>query len=137
MTLRVASNRTRRAAFTLLEMLVVVAIIVALAGVGTFFLFGAMRDSEKDIARIKCKSLGDVCVQYSIKNKHFPSSLQELLQKDRKGFGPYLEDPDALLDPWGNQFIYDQSGQRNRGRRPDISAQAPDGTIIGNWPESQ
>src|SRR4051795_3435335 len=112
MTLRVQRNRTRRAAFTLLEMLVVVAIIVALAGVGTFFLFNTMRDSEKDIARIKCKSLGDVCIQYNIKNKHFPGSLQELLQKDAKGYGPYLEDPNALLDPWGKQFIYDQSGQR-------------------------
>jgi len=137
MILRVANKRTRRAAFTLLEMLVVVAIIVALAGVSTFFLFGAMRDSEKDIARIKCKSLGDVCVQFSIKNKHFPGSLQELLNKDQKGYGPYLEDPDALIDPWGRPFMYDQSGQHNRGRRPDISAQAPDGMIIGNWPENQ
>ncbi len=135
MTLRVPNSRTRRAAFTLLEMLVVVAIIVALAGVGTYFLFGAMRDSEKDIARIKCKALGDVCVQYSIKNHSFPQSLQLLLQKDQKGYGPYLEEPDALVDPWGKPFNYDPSGQRNRGRRPDISTQAPDGTIIGNWPE--
>jgi general secretion pathway protein G len=137
MTLRVTAKRTRRAAFTLLEMLVVVAIIVALAGVGTYFLFGAMRSSEKDIARIKCKALGDVCVQYSIKNHNFPQSLQQLLQRDPKGNGPYLEEPDALLDPWGNQFQYNPQGQHNMGRRPDVFCQAPDGTTVGNWPEGQ
>ena len=39
-------NRQRRSAFTLMEMLVVVAIIVALAGIGGFFLMGVAGRAE-------------------------------------------------------------------------------------------
>ncbi len=48
---RHAINRQKRAAFTLMEMLVVVAIIVALAGIGGFFLLGALEDAKVDVRR--------------------------------------------------------------------------------------
>ncbi len=41
MLLRQDGKRNRRAAFTLMEMLIVVAIIVALAGIGGYYLIGA------------------------------------------------------------------------------------------------
>ena len=39
-------TRRRRQAFTLMEMLIVVAIIVALAGIGGFFIMGQLRSAE-------------------------------------------------------------------------------------------
>jgi len=131
-------SRDRRAAFTLMEMLVVVAIIVALAGIGGFFLLGALSSSQKDVAQTQAKgALTNACMAYRINNNAFPESLQQLLTQDAKGKGPYLEDPDVLKDPWGNPYQYDRSGPHNRGLRPDIWAQAPDGTTIGNWPSQQ
>lgn len=138
MTLHRQTARDRRLAFTLMEMIVVVAIIVALAGVGGYYLLGAMGQSEKDVARTKAKGPLTQAVQtYYINNHTWPSSLQELLNKDSKGKGPYLEDQSALLDPWEKPYQYNAQGSHNNGRRPDIWTIAPDGTEIGNWAGSQ
>jgi general secretion pathway protein G len=138
MILRTEMKRNRRAAFTLMEMLIVVAIIVALAGIGGFYLMGAKGEADKDIARTQAKgSLTSACQAYSLKhNGQYPDSLETLLQQDARG-GPYLEDRDALKDPWGIAFMYDRTGPRNNGRKPDIWTKGPDGVEIGNWPATQ
>lgn len=140
MLLRQDSRRARRAGFTLMEMLVVVAIIVALAGIGGFFLLGALRDSQKDIARTQAKgALTSACMQYSLKhNGEFPDSLDILVNQDAAG-GPYLESRDALRDPWGQAWQYDKSGPMNGGKKPDIWTTDPkdqNRAKIGNWPNA-
>ena len=133
-------KRQRRAAFTLMEMLVVVAIIVALAGIGGFFLLGQLEGAKKDTAQTQVKvTLSQACEAYSIKHGHFPDSLAALLVKDEIG-GPYLKSEDYLYDPWSTPsnkrpYQYDASGTKNQSIQPDIWTTTPDGTvIIGNWP---
>jgi len=134
MILRKEARRNRRTAFTLMEMLVVVAIIVALAGIGGLFLMQALSDTQGDLAAVQTKTLTNACNMYKIKhNGQYPESLQQLLQKDQRG-GPYLDDPEALKDQWGQFYQYDRSGPRNNGVRPDIWTRSPEGKEIGNWP---
>ena len=132
MRVRHETRRRHRAAFTLLEMLVVVAIIVALAGIGGFFLMGTLGTAQKDTARAQAKTLENAAKQYYIRHNQYPATLQDLLQADVKG-PPILEDADALKDPWGNIYQYDPAGSMHNGMRPDIWAVAPDGTKVGNW----
>jgi len=137
MLLRIESKRQRRVAFTLMEMLVVVAIIVALAGIGGFFLLGQLSQGQKDAASTQVRGpLTQACQAYFIKHNQWPASLQQLLTKDELG-GPYLESEDALFDPWRKVYQYDASGAKNNGMKPDIWTTGPDNTVIGNWAKSQ
>ncbi|MSQ94609.1 MAG: prepilin-type N-terminal cleavage/methylation domain-containing protein [Gemmataceae bacterium] len=131
---RQESKRQRRAAFTLMEMLIVVAIIVMLAGIGVVSYLSLFAGSQKDVAKTQVKSLGVVCDTYKLKNGANPESLAVLLQKDPMGV-IYVEDPDKLLDPWKKPYQYDASGQKNQGLHADIWTVSPDGIEIGNWPK--
>src|SRR5262245_57503756 len=124
----------RRSAFTLMEMLIVVAIIVALAGIGGFFIMGQLDSAKKDTARIQVKAIAQVCDAYKVKHLRCPDSLQMLLQKDDLGI-VWMDDPNKLIDPWGRPYQYDPNGAQNQGMHADVWSDPPDGTgRIGNWP---
>jgi general secretion pathway protein G len=135
MKMRSLSQRAaRRAAFTLMEMMVVVAIIVALAGVGIFYMAGQADEGNKARVKANIKSLTDACVIYKAQhNGQFPQSLADLTQKDQDGFGPYIE-REGIFDPWGREYTYDPSGQQNQTMKPDITCTMPGGlgTVV-NW----
>jgi general secretion pathway protein G len=97
----------RRSAFTLMEMLVVVAIIVALAGLGGFYVMGALEDAKKDTAHIQCKVLKDAVQRYMMKNKgQIPPSI-EALKAASDGGTPILEKDAKTDDPWGQPYQID------------------------------
>jgi general secretion pathway protein G len=100
----------RRSAFTLLEVLVVVAIILVLASVATVAVLNVMRDSKGDTARIQAINLEKSVKMYMAKHTDAPppQTLQEVIR--------FIDgadvDPTKLLDPWGQQFQigYTESG---------------------------
>lgn len=128
-------NKVARAAFTLLEMLVVVAIIVALAGLGGYYVMGQLQSSQKKTAKLKAVELSKAVENYMIDhNNNPPPSLEVLLGTTEIGAGPYLKNKDALVDPWGQPYQYDPNGPRNQGRSPDIWSAGPKGNEqIGNF----
>lgn len=129
-----AHRVARRTAFTLVEVLIVVAILVVLAGVGGVTYMKYLEDSRKDRVRIDVKSLSTAVEAYQIKHGEPPASLAALAQPDADGSRPAISSADALTDPWGKPYNYDPAGPRNNGNKPDIWAVAPDGIPIGNWP---
>ena len=135
MLLRQETKRQRRSAFTLMEMLVVVAIIVALAGISVVSYFSLFEGAKQDIASTQIKSLTVACDTYRIKNGNNPESLDVLLQKDPSGV-MHIADPNALIDPWKNRYQYDPSGQKNQGQHADIWTVSPEKIEIGNWPKN-
>jgi general secretion pathway protein G len=130
------TRRQARRAFTLMEMLVVVAIIVMLAGIGGYYFIQSYEDAKRSAAKAQTKVLTEACDAYRISHSTNPPSLQALLVGDEEG-GPYLKSQEALIDPWKQPYQYNPAGPNNSGRQPDIWANAPNGTQIGNWAGSK
>jgi prepilin-type N-terminal cleavage/methylation domain-containing protein len=127
-----------RAAFTLLEMLLVVAIIAVVAGIGIFALIPQGEKANVNLARARAKALTSAAEAFRIDHKVWPDSLQQLVQSDEHGT-TYLKDTDALFDPWEQPFQYNKAGsQYNSGRQPDIWTTNPNtGEAIHNGPKAR
>jgi general secretion pathway protein G len=123
----------RRSAFTLLEVLIVVAIIVMLAGAGTYYFLQRLEDAKAGRAKADAMSLAAACEQYYAGNNEFPPSLDALTQPQPNGNGAFFG-PDKLLDPWRKPYQYDPQGPNNAGNKPDVWTTHPrTGIMIGNW----
>jgi general secretion pathway protein G len=94
------TNITRRAAFTLVEVLVVVAIVVILASVGTIATLKFLDDAKVDNARMTAQVIVDTAKANEAK--------LDGVDFTRDGLGllaDYLDKGDAgLLDPWGQMY---------------------------------
>jgi len=133
MIVRIAAPRSAvgaRSAFTLLEMLVVVAIIVVLAGLGTIFVLPRLDEAKVSAAKVKMKELEKACGAYMINNGAYPANLL-LLAERIEGRSPLIE-PSLLHDPWGGEWGYSSEGQHHGGEKPDITF-THNGRVYGNW----
>ncbi len=133
-------NQTqRRQGFTLVEMLLVVAIIGILAALVIPKISGAGEHSRIVAAGADIHGgIKTALDRYEIDNGTYPRSLNELVQapSDAKHWaGPYL---DAVpVDPWGNAYVYYYPGKHNPAGY-DLLTIGPDGKEgtdddIGNW----
>lgn len=115
----------KRGAFTLMEVMVVVAILVVLAGVASIFVFRYLEDAKIGAAKTTAKTLEKACDSYKLKYDAYPDNLQQLLTPPAGS--PFVE---TILDPWGHEYKYDPSA--NNGMKPEISTVDPNGNPISN-----
>ncbi len=131
------SGRVRRgsAGFTLLELLVVVAIIGLLVGYVAPRYFGQVGKAESATARAQIDALEKALDQYRLDTGHYPSSeagLAALVAKpanEPKWNGPYLKKA-VPLDPWNNAYVYKQPGEK--GGDFDLVSYGKDGKPGGS-----
>ncbi len=140
-------NASRRSGFTLLEILVVLAILGLLAGLAVSNSDKIFGSSQEAIAKVFVRdSLKTSLVRYKIELGDYPSTaegMQALItspaSKADRWRGPYVDSPGGKLpvDPWSEPYQYRYPGTRNKAGY-DLFSKGPDkveGTDddIGNW----
>jgi general secretion pathway protein G len=138
------SARLRRA-FTLIEMLVVLAILGLLLGLVVTNADKILGNSNEAVAKIFVHdSLKTTLVRYRIDLGDYPSTEEGLdalvvapSGKTDRWHGPYVDDKKNLIDPWGQPYQYRYPGTKNPtsydlfSKGADKVADTADD--IGNW----
>jgi general secretion pathway protein G len=125
------------AGFTLIEIMVVVIIIAALAGMVVPRLWSISDDAKRSIAAGDIASVSTQVRVFRLHCDRFPTSLDELTTAP-SGLttwkGPYLEKKN-VLDPWKRPYVYVCPGTHNQGGF-DLSSRGPDPQqdgFVNNW----
>ena len=99
----------RAAGFTLIEIMVVVAIIGLLATLMAPKVMNALRRSKVTVTQAKLKGLKQPIQSYQMIHSKIPESLDELLTEDEMNMNEaYLESREDFTDAWGNEFQYER-----------------------------
>ncbi|MBN1855180.1 MAG: type II secretion system major pseudopilin GspG [Pirellulales bacterium] len=141
------SRRSRRRAFTLIELLIVLGILVMLlAFVGP----RVLRSGEKadiKMATVQIGGFKGALDNYYYDMKTYPTTEQGLkallrepedLGEDSKWDGEYIDGDSIPEDPWGNPYQYEWPSTHGNKRFPNIWSCGPDGEDgtdddICNW----
>lgn len=134
--------------FTLIEIVVAVAILAILAAIVAPRVLGRLDDAAVTKARTEISALAAALNLYKLDNFTYPSSdqgLQALVarpggQPEARNWraGGYLDAASVPKDPWGNDYLYLSPGQHGEfdvysyGRDGRPGGEGPDADL-GNW----
>lgn len=120
----------RRAGFTLVEMLVVLAIIGSIVGLVGPRVLNYLSESKVKTAQIQMENLASALDLFYLDAGRYPSTeegLVALMQRPNGVMswnGPYLKSSGVPKDPWGHSYSYRSPGQN--GGPYDIASNGPD-----------
>lgn len=143
-------SRSGQKGFTLIELMVVIAILALLGGVVAPKVFDRLRKARPEKAKIDIKQIGLALDMYAADNGQYPTTEQGLGALVRKPTSPpepmnwtrpYVE-PTDFMDPWNNQYAY-VSPSTHEGYDYDLYSFGSDGqeggegegADITNWLE--
>lgn len=121
----------RRGAFTLVELITVISIVIILIGLLTPAINKARQQARKQEARAMIGSLEVACSMFYSDIGDYPNALSGLMEDtgDSNWHGPYMDDDNYdganFDDPWGNDYQY-----ATNANGYTISTTAPDGEEI-------
>jgi len=138
-------NEIRRppAGFTLVEMLVVLAILVLLVSMVVPRIIGSQKKADINATKTQIGMFKAALERYSLDCKKYPTTDQGLaalvskpadLDEKTSWDGPYVTG-EIGKDPWGNEYQYTYPPEKGSGDSPDIWSYGPDGENAAeeNW----
>jgi len=125
----------KRAGFTLMEIMVVVAIILILASAGVVVTQSMLGKARINRAKTDIKSWEAVVSIYNTNHGRYPDTLEQLTLRDPVDNTPALMEQRALMDPWSQPYFYDASARHELTGKPRIWSNGPPETplVIDNW----
>lgn len=105
------SLRTNKEGFTLIELMLVIAVAGILLG-GSFFIAKTLMDRAKRTSTQSILRGAKIGIEnFHTDTDNYPATLQDLIRQPEgergKGWaGPYLDKKSAPKDGWGNQLVY-------------------------------
>lgn len=128
---RVSRQQRKPAGFTLLELLLVMAILVVLAGLGTVAYTRIGSSANTKLCMVAIKEIKDQCIGYKLQNGAYPKTLQDLVtlpsgSTQAEWGGPYFQDGKLPKDPWKNDFQYSADEQMDK---VSVTSKGPDGNV--------
>ena len=110
-------RRDRGNGFTLVELLVVLAILGMLVAIAVPQLMRSLERAKVDTAHVQLEKLGSILDLYRLEVGQYPGeedglrALIEAPANPERWNGPYLKNREALMDPWGNPYVYRLPGE--------------------------
>ncbi|MFO6463291.1 type II secretion system major pseudopilin GspG [Jannaschia sp. KMU-145] len=108
------ADAERDAGFTLIELLVVLSIIVLLGGIVAPQVLRYLGSARTEAAQTQIRNIESALELFLIDNFRYPTTEEGLdaLAEPTPALaarwkGPYLQNADALVDPWGAAYIYE------------------------------
>jgi general secretion pathway protein G len=131
-------NKSRRAGFTLIEVLVVIVVIAILATFVAPSLFRNVDDARVATARAQIESFATALDSYRLDNGRYPTTAQglnALWQKPTVDAPANWQQPYVRKaipnDPWGRPYVYLSPGRVNPGSY-DLVSYGADGVAGGD-----
>lgn len=128
-------RRTDRRGFTLMELLLVMAILVILLGLVAPRFLGTQKKANIGAAKSQIGLFKAPLEMFASDNNSYPTTEQGLAAlvespddeaAQKQWSGPYL-DGDPPKDPWGHDYQYAYPPTKNKKDFPDIWSFGPDG----------
>jgi general secretion pathway protein G len=110
-------RKFRRSYFSLMEIIVALAIIALLASIATPIYYNQLQKAKPKAAKSQIRMFEQALVDYRLDVGKLPDesnglkSLVENVSGDEKWDGPYLKR--LPQDPWGNDYIYTVPGENS------------------------
>lgn len=123
---RSSSTRSRRG-FTLLELLLVLAILVVLGGIVGANMMGAQQQANVDASKVQMDNIKSTIQMYQLRMNGLPETLDMLRDgpsdaaKKAKWIEPMMKE--IPTDAWGNPFVYAVNGNGFEIRSGGIDGQ--------------
>lgn len=108
--MRMMHVRTAREGFTLIEILIAIAIVGILGALIAPNFLGYLEKSRVKATKLSLVGVQKAIDDFNMETNRYPEKIRDLIKKpatDIKGWdGPYLKKDEAPVDVWGEPFQY-------------------------------
>ncbi|MEZ4474633.1 MAG: type II secretion system major pseudopilin GspG [bacterium] len=125
---RLAARQKQRG-MTLLEIMIVIAILGLLASVIVVAVMNQFDNAKVNAAKLKLNELEKALQLYSVQVGEYPSQnegLRALLQPP-DGSKPFLKEKNVPKDPWGAEYLYFNPARGGGNAAYEVVSKGPDG----------